>query len=97
MEIGIGTNTSETVQREMPTQYRRIPEIGFCQEKNRLQRHFLQKIRELNALLADQTKAVIEGEPDFNRFDILIHMAQEQKEMAKYAWIAHVESHGCDG
>jgi hypothetical protein len=73
-----------------------IPEIGFCAEKNRLQTDFLRAIRELNAVLAEQTRAVIDGDPDFNRFDVLIHMAQEKKDRAKYAWIAHVESHGCE-
>jgi hypothetical protein len=75
----------------------RIPAIGFCKEKNRLQRVFLQAIRELNTLLAEQTQAVIDGDSDFGRFDILIHMAQERKEAAKYAWIAHVETHQCEG
>ena len=93
----MGTNTYGTEQKEWGVVCRRIPEIGFCEDKNILQQHFLQAIRELNALLAEQTKAVIDGDTDFNRFDILIHVAQERKEMAKYAWIAHVESHGCDG
>jgi hypothetical protein len=73
-----------------------IPEIGFCEEKNRRQQDFLLAIRELNAILAEQTQAVINGDADFNRFDVLIHMAQEKKEHAKYAWIAHVEAHGCE-
>jgi hypothetical protein len=74
----------------------RIPEIGFCEVKNRLQGNFLSAIRELNSVLAEQTQAVIDGDSDFERFDVLIHMAQEKKEAAKYAWIAHVESHQCD-
>lgn len=74
----------------------RIPRIGFCEVKNRLQGNFLNAIRELNNVLAEQTQAVIDGDSDFERFDLLIHMAQEKKEAAKYAWIAHVESHRCD-
>jgi hypothetical protein len=73
-----------------------IPEIGFCREKNSLQRDFLQTIRELAQILAEQTRAVIEGDSDFARFDILIQVAQDKKDRAKYAWIAHVESHGCE-
>jgi hypothetical protein len=73
-----------------------IQGIGFCDMKNLLQHNFLHAIRDLNSLLAQQTQAVIEGDSDFVRFDLLIHMAQEKKEMAKYAWIAHVESHRCD-
>ena len=72
-----------------------IPEVGFCGEKNRLQDEFLMTIRELNALHAQQIRAVIDGDPDFTRFDVLVYLAQEKKEQAKYAWIVHVESHGC--
>ena len=75
----------------------RIPEVGFCEEKNRLLNDFLRAIRELTALQNQQTQAVIDGDPDFSRFDLLLHLAQEEKERAKYAWIAHVESHGCEG
>lgn len=74
---------------------RAIPEVGFCEEKARLQDEFLTAIQELNALLSDQTRSVIEGDSDFSRFDVLIHLAQEKKDRAKYAWIAHVESHHC--
>jgi hypothetical protein len=79
-----------------PVSGQRIPEIGFCELKSRLQDNFLNAIRELNTVLAEQTQAVIDGDSDFERFDLLIHMAQEKKESAKYAWIAHVESHQCD-
>jgi len=87
---------SSIIPKDVSPASHRIPEIGFCEIKNRLQRNFLATIRELNALLADQTQAVIDGDADFERFDVLIHMAQEKKETAKYAWIAHVESHHCD-
>jgi len=77
----------------------RIPRIGFCQEKNRLLGEFLKVIREVTELQSQQTQAVIDAaadpECDFTRFDVLLHMAQERKEKAKYAWIAHVEEHGC--
>ncbi len=72
-----------------------VPEIGFCEEKNRLQNDFLQAIRTFNALLDQQTRAVIAGDEDFNRFDILLHAAQDEKERAKYLWMMHVDSHGC--
>ena len=74
----------------------RIPKIGFCQEKKRLQQEFLRAIHEFNELQSQQIQAVIDGDPDFNRFDILLHMALERKERAKYAWIAHVEAHHCE-
>ncbi len=78
-----------------PAERSRGPEIGFCAEKNRLLDQFLQASREMIGLQNEQTQAVIHGDADFPRFDVLIHIAQDRKEMAKYAWIAHVESHGC--
>src|ERR1700758_2094595 len=67
------------------------PEVVFCREKHRLLHEFLDTIRELTSLQDLQTRAVIEGDPEFARFDVLLHFAQERKEQAKYAWIAHVE------
>jgi hypothetical protein len=81
--------------RPKPAERIRVPEIGFCAEKNRLLDQFLQASREMIGLQNEQTQAVIHGDADFPRFDVLIHIAQDRKEMAKYAWIAHVESHGC--
>jgi hypothetical protein len=74
----------------------KIPKIAFCEEKNRLMQDFLACVRELLTLQDQQTQAVINEDPDFARFDILMHLAQEKKERAKYAWIAHVEQHRCD-
>jgi hypothetical protein len=68
---------------------------GFCAEKTRLQDAFLKTMRELMALQTQQTQALIDGDPDFSRFDVLIHLAGEQKDLAKYALISHIETHGC--
>jgi hypothetical protein len=73
----------------------KIPEIGFCEEKHRLSDEFLEAVHELNAVQYQQTRAVIDGDADFPRFDVLLHRAQEKKERAKYAWIGHVEQHRC--
>jgi len=69
--------------------------MGFCEEKNRLLDDFLRAIRQLVEIQEHQTRAVIEGDPDFSRFDSMLHSAQEDKERAKYLWMMHVESHGC--
>jgi hypothetical protein len=47
------------------------------------------------ALQNQQTQAVINQDPDFSRFDDLIHMAREKKDTAKYALIAHIDEHQC--
>jgi hypothetical protein len=83
---------SEKGQRERA----RIPEVGFCVEKKRLLDSFLKSIQELTALQTQQAQAVIEGDSEFSRFDLLLHVAHEKKDTAKYAWIAHVEFHHCE-
>jgi len=81
-------------QEELPARGP-IPEIVFCQAKTRLLGEFLRAVHELHVLQSQQTQAVIDGDPDFGRFDILLHAAQQAKEEAKYALIAHIEVHHC--
>ncbi len=68
---------------------------GFCGIRQRLIDAFTDAVREMNVIESQQIQAVIEGDSDFSRFDLLLHYAQEKKDRAKYAWIAHVEFHGC--
>ena len=68
---------------------------GLCPEKVRCMEDFLAAIRELGILQTQQARAVIEGDPEFSRFDLLIHMAAERKNQAKYAWLLHVQQHQC--
>lgn len=70
-------------------------QIAFCREKANLLDEFLGAVHEYNQIQAQQTRAVIDGDEDFNRFDLLLHFAQEKKEKAKYAWMTHIEQHGC--
>lgn len=56
---------------------------------------FVDVIHQLGELQAQQAKALIDGDPDFARFDLLIYMATEKKDQVKYAWLSHVEQHGC--
>jgi len=72
-----------------------IPKIAYCPERKRLLDAFLESIRELSDVQAQQIRAVIDGDPTFTKFDLPLHFAQEKKDRAKYAWITHVEEHGC--
>jgi hypothetical protein len=72
-----------------------LPAIGFCEVKKRLQDEFLEAIREVTLLLSHQAEAVIKWDPEFSRFDVALHLAQEKREFAKYALIAHIEAHHC--
>ena len=71
------------------------PGVPFCVEKYRLLNEFLKAIQELVEIQNQQAQAVIQGDSDFARFDVLLHMANERKDHAKYAWMAHVECHHC--
>ena len=73
-----------------------IPEIGICEVKKRLRDEFLKAIREVTLLLSQQSEAVIEWDLEFSRFDVPLHLAQDKREAAKYALIAHIEAHHCE-
>jgi hypothetical protein len=51
--------------------------------------------REVAELQNQQTQSIIDHDREFSRFDDLIYLAREKKDQAKYALIAHLESHGC--
>jgi len=74
----------------------RMQGVAICAEKARLLDDFVTAIQELSAVLSQKTQAVIENEPDISRFDALLVLAEDKKDAAKYAWIAHVEAHHCD-
>jgi hypothetical protein len=52
-------------------------------------------VQDLLRLHEQQFHAIVQGDTECNRFDLLIHMANEKKQAAKYAYIRHLESHGC--
>jgi hypothetical protein len=39
--------------------------------------------------------AITSDDLDIERFDLLIHMANEEKQGAKYAYLRHLDNHGC--
>jgi hypothetical protein len=73
-----------------------IPRIGICEVKKRLLDEFLKTIKEVTLLLSQQAEAVIDWDSEFSRFDVPLHLAQEKREAAKYALIAHIEAHHCE-
>ena len=66
-----------------------------CQEQRRLMETFAAAVKELLALHQQQFDAARNGDPECNRFDLLIHIASERKQQAKYEYLRHVEEHGC--
>lgn len=71
------------------------PASRGCEEHKRLLDAFGSAVQELLQLHEQQFRAIVEGDSECNRFDLLIHMANEEKQVAKYAYLRHVESHGC--
>ena len=72
-----------------------VPSIGFCSQKNDLLRGFMEAIREVTAAQNAQLIAVINGDQDFCEYEDLIYAAREKKDLVKYAYLAHVQEHGC--
>ena len=67
----------------------------YCEQARRLLDVFGEAVHELVELHRQQFEALVEGDADSTRFDLLIHMANEQKYTAKYAYLTHVVDHGC--
>ena len=66
-----------------------------CDEHKHLLEDFGTAVREILDLHEQQWGAIVDGDDDCYRFDVLIHMANEKKQSAKYAYLRHVEAHGC--
>jgi CheY-like chemotaxis protein len=71
------------------------PVKSGCAEQERLLADLGNAVHELLQLHDQQFQAISKNDPDCSRFDLLIHMANEKKQSAKYAYLRHVESHGC--
>jgi hypothetical protein len=69
--------------------------IPYCAERRKLLDALLEAIQQVTVVQEQQMLAVLQGDEDFARFDILLHVVQQGKELAKYRYIAHVEKHGC--
>jgi hypothetical protein len=67
----------------------------YCEEARRLLEAFGETVQELVKLHEQQFLAIVDGDSDAGRFDLLIHYANEKKLNSKYAYLHHVETHGC--
>jgi hypothetical protein len=67
----------------------------YCEESRRLLEAFGSNVQALLLLHEQQFVAIINSDPDCDRFDLLIHMANEEKQQAKYTYLHHLETHGC--
>jgi hypothetical protein len=67
----------------------------YCQDAKDLLESFGDAVRDLIRLNEEQFQAIVSSDLDSTRFDSLIHMATERKHEAKYAYLLHLETHGC--
>ena len=73
----------------------KLETIAYCREKQHLMEELTAAIREVLMIQQQQFKAVVNHDSDFARFDLLLEMATSRKRQAKYAYLRHVETHGC--
>ncbi len=69
--------------------------LVYCEQARELLDAFAEAIRELVGFHEAQFQALVEGDLDSARFEDLIHMANERKHLAKYAYIQHLDTHRC--
>ena len=67
----------------------------YCDIARQLLEAFGEAVQEVMKLHQEQFQCVLAGDIDANRFDILIHEANERKQQAKYTYMAHLDIHGC--
>jgi hypothetical protein len=69
--------------------------VPYCETAKQLLDTFGQTVQQVLILHEQQFLAIVEGDLGANRFDLLIHEALEQKQNAKYAYLSHLDLHGC--
>jgi len=78
------TSTNEKTKRSLE-----------CAEARRLLDMYGEAVQEVLLLHDQQFHSIVEGDIAANRFDLLIHGANHRKQNAKYAYIQHLQEHGC--
>jgi hypothetical protein len=76
---------------------RTIPQTQdvFCEAARKLLDDFGEAVQGVLLLQEQQFHAVVEGDTAANRFDLLIHEANQKKQDAKFAYMMHLHEHGC--
>jgi hypothetical protein len=77
-----------------PVEYS-MTSLAYCQAAKELLGKFGETVHVLMKLHEEQFQSIVGGDLDSTRFDDLIHMANERKHEAKYAYLHHLETHGC--
>src|SRR5262245_58812213 len=67
----------------------------YCETARCLLKAFGEVVNDLVKAIWEQSLAIADGDLTAKRFELLIHYANEKKQNAKYAYLTHVEQHGC--
>jgi len=68
---------------------------GYCDTARQLLEAFGAAVQDVVSLHEQQFHAIVDGDSNAGRFDVLIHDANEKKQNAKYAYLNHLHHHGC--
>jgi hypothetical protein len=71
------------------------PSACNCETAKRLLDEYAEAVRGVIVLHEQQFLAIVEGDSEASRFDLLIHVSLERKQNAKYAYLSHLDVHGC--
>jgi hypothetical protein len=70
---------------------------SYCDIARQLLAGFGEAVQGLTRLHEQQFQCILKGDSNASRFDVLIHEANERKQNAKYAYLNHLQRHGCIG
>src|SRR4051812_21476177 len=71
-------------------------DMSRCAENERLLHAFGEAVQEVVMFQDQHFAAVVAGDSDAERYELLIHLAGEKRQAAKYAYLSHIEAHGCE-
>jgi len=72
-----------------------LTSVVYCEDARHLLNVFGEEVQGLVRLHQEQFQSILDGDLDSTRFDDLIHLANERKQKAKYAYLNHLDAHGC--
>lgn len=69
-------------------------QVGFCEEKELLEKQFTAAVRDLMELHKAEIETLMHG-TNSQRFDLAVKLAQRRRQEAKRRLLAHLDTHHC--
>jgi hypothetical protein len=67
-----------------------------CPQAEQLLHAYGEAVQELILFQEQHFLALMQGDEDSSRFEVLIHLAGERRQNAKYAYLLHLQQHRCE-